>query len=106
MDASRSGLTPSGLSGILYYGHGPHPPGHKSSARHCKDHPLMSSAITTVRDRWSAAETAGLSDLDTLVYLSRLLGSDPQLVLWGGGNTSLKTTESDFRGLPTDVLRI
>ncbi len=30
------------------------------------------------------------SDLDLRVYTSRLLGSDPSLVLHGGGNTSLK----------------
>lgn len=59
-----------------------------------------------IKDRWSEGDAAGLSDLETLVYLSRLLGADPRLVLWGGGNTSLKVTEPDFRGRPTRVLRV
>ncbi|HKO25746.1 MAG TPA: class II aldolase/adducin family protein, partial [Chloroflexota bacterium] len=59
-----------------------------------------------IEDRWSDRDAAGLSDLETLVYLSRQLGSDPQLVLWGGGNTSLKVREPDFRDRMTDVLRV
>jgi rhamnulose-1-phosphate aldolase/alcohol dehydrogenase len=59
-----------------------------------------------IEDRWSDRDAAGLSDVETLVYLSRQLGSDPQLVLWGGGNTSLKVREPDFRGRMTDVLRV
>ncbi|HKP53144.1 MAG TPA: bifunctional rhamnulose-1-phosphate aldolase/short-chain dehydrogenase [Chloroflexia bacterium] len=59
-----------------------------------------------IENRWSDAEAAGMSDLDLLVYQSRLLGSDSRLVLWGGGNTSLKVQEEDFRGRPTYVLRV
>ncbi len=59
-----------------------------------------------MQNRWSDEETNGLSDLEMLVYQSRLLGEDPDLVLWGGGNTSLKVTETDFRGRPTPVMRI
>ena len=59
-----------------------------------------------MQNRWSDEEADGLSDLELLVYHSRLLGKDPALVLWGGGNTSLKITESDFRGRPTSVMRI
>ena len=44
--------------------------------------------------------------LDVLVYRSRLLGSDPDLVVWGGGNTSVKMIETDFRGWAREVLRI
>ena len=40
-----------------------------------------------------AAEKTGQNiDLATRVYTTRLLGSDPELVLHGGGNTSVKTT--------------
>jgi rhamnose utilization protein RhaD (predicted bifunctional aldolase and dehydrogenase) len=46
-------------------------------------------AITPVQDRWNTEEAAGLTGVDLLVYASRLLGADPDLVLWGGGNTSL-----------------
>lgn len=57
-------------------------------------------------ERWSEQEAAGLSELETLVYLSRLLGADPRLVLWGGGNTSLKVREWDYRSRDTQVLRV
>ncbi|HEY3266867.1 MAG TPA: bifunctional rhamnulose-1-phosphate aldolase/short-chain dehydrogenase [Armatimonadota bacterium] len=59
-----------------------------------------------VKDLWNDSEAAGLSDIDTLAYASRLLGADPGLVVWGGGNTSIKTTEIDFRGRQTPVLRV
>src|SRR5437870_1569943 len=59
-----------------------------------------------IENRWSDSETAGLTGLDLLVYQSRLLGSDSRLVLWGGGNTSLKVDEVDFRGKSTYVLRV
>jgi len=44
------------------------------------------------------------SDVALRVYTSHLLGSVPALVTHGGGNTSVKTTEPDFLGKPTDVL--
>ncbi|GAB6052779.1 bifunctional aldolase/short-chain dehydrogenase [Magnetospira thiophila] len=37
-------------------------------------------------------------------YTTRLLGSVPELVLHGGGNTSVKTTLPDLVGDPTEVL--
>jgi rhamnulose-1-phosphate aldolase/alcohol dehydrogenase len=43
-------------------------------------------------------------DLALRVYTSRLLGRDPQLVLHGGGNTSVKTVMADFLGDPVEVL--
>ncbi|MBI4281987.1 MAG: bifunctional rhamnulose-1-phosphate aldolase/short-chain dehydrogenase [Chloroflexi bacterium] len=55
---------------------------------------------------WSEKDALGMSDLDLLVYQSRLVGAEPSLVLWGGGNTSLKTTERDFRGQECRVLRV
>ena len=60
----------------------------------------------TLENMWSDEEAAGMGDLDLLVYQSRLLGSDARLVLWGGGNTSLKVYEDDFRGRRTQVLRV
>src|SRR5579883_1251288 len=62
--------------------------------------------ITILADRWSEAEITGRSGLDLLVYQSRLIGSEPQLVLWGGGNTSLKLEEQDYRGRTCQVLRV
>src|SRR5262245_2202045 len=44
------------------------------------------------------------SDLALRVYTTRLLGQDPQLVLHGGGNTSLKTRMPDLLGEDTEVL--
>ena len=55
-----------------------------------------------IENRWSEAAAGGLAALDLLVYQSRLVGSDPRLVVWGGGNTSLKIDETDFRGRPAN----
>ena len=44
--------------------------------------------------------------LDVLVYRSRRIGADPDLVVWGGGNTSAKTIETDHVGRARSVLRI
>jgi rhamnose utilization protein RhaD (predicted bifunctional aldolase and dehydrogenase)/NAD(P)-dependent dehydrogenase (short-subunit alcohol dehydrogenase family) len=44
--------------------------------------------------------------LGQCVYGSRLLGAQPSLVLHGGGNTSVKTTEPDVFGNPLDVLYV
>jgi rhamnulose-1-phosphate aldolase/alcohol dehydrogenase len=59
-----------------------------------------------MRSRWSEEDAAGLSGLDLLVYASRLVGSETSLVVWGGGNTSIKVTEPDHRGRPQRVLRV
>ena len=59
-----------------------------------------------MRNLWSEQEASGLSALDLLVYQSRLVGGEPSLALWGGGNTSLKTTERDFLGVERAIMRI
>jgi rhamnulose-1-phosphate aldolase/alcohol dehydrogenase len=59
-----------------------------------------------MRSRWSDVEAARLSGLDLLVYASRLVGAETSLVVWGGGNTSIKTRERDHRGREIDVLRV
>jgi rhamnulose-1-phosphate aldolase/alcohol dehydrogenase len=59
-----------------------------------------------MRSRWDDAEAGKLSELDLLVYASRLIGAETSLVVWGGGNTSLKTVERDHRGRETTVLRV
>ena len=53
-----------------------------------------------MRNRWNGAE-AGTTPVEQLVYLSRIMGQDEALVLWGGGNTSIKVTEPDLLGRPT-----
>ena len=59
-----------------------------------------------MRNRWNDAETAGMDDVDLLVYQSRLIGADPSLVVWGGGNTSIKIDQVDFRGRDTTAMVI
>ena len=41
-------------------------------------------------NRWDEKEAESLGDLELRVYSSRLIGQDPELVLHGGGNTSVK----------------
>src|ERR1700753_2713228 len=45
-------------------------------------------------------------DLAVRTYTTRLLGSDPRLVLHGGGNTSVKTTVKDMLGEDVEVICI
>ena len=46
------------------------------------------------------------ADLAVRTYTTRLLGSDPRLVLHGGGNTSVKTTVKDMLGEDVAVICI
>src|SRR6266550_358169 len=69
-----------------------------------------------MKSRWSDADAAdfvtryaekGVSaDLAIRTYTTRLLGSDPRLVLHGGGNTSVKTTAKDLLGDEVEVICI
>jgi rhamnulose-1-phosphate aldolase/alcohol dehydrogenase len=59
-----------------------------------------------MQSRWDDAEASELSELDRLVYASRLIGSETSLVVWGGGNTSIKTVERDHRTREIAVLRV
>ena len=59
-----------------------------------------------MKSRWNDAEAATLEGLDLLVYASRLVGAETSLVVWGGGNTSIKTAERDHRGRAIPVLRV
>ena len=53
---------------------------------------------------WSDSEAAQFTDaLGLRVYTSRLLGKNPELVLHGGGNTSVKVDEKDFFGDPVSI---
>ncbi|MCR6111889.1 bifunctional aldolase/short-chain dehydrogenase [Bacillus sp. A301a_S52] len=58
-----------------------------------------------VKYLWNDSDARELSPgLDELVYRSNLIGSDRAICNWGGGNTSLKTIEKDFRGREIDVM--
>ena len=59
-----------------------------------------------MKSRWNDAEAGTLAGLDLLVYASRLVGAETSLVVWGGGNTSIKTVERDHRGREIAVLRV
>jgi rhamnulose-1-phosphate aldolase/alcohol dehydrogenase len=59
-----------------------------------------------MNSRWDDAAARDLSDLDLLVYASRLIGAETGLVVWGGGNTSIKRGERDHRGREVRVLRV
>ena len=56
--------------------------------------------------RWSDSHTHDMDELDKLVYMSRLIGEDSSLVVWGGGNTSIKVIEKDFKGQDVSAMWI
>jgi len=51
-----------------------------------------------MQSRWKGSSVNDSQDLELLAYVSRLMGEEPDLVLAGGGNTSLKTTTGDHLG--------
>ena len=56
---------------------------------------------------WNEAEAAkSSSDLELRCYSSRLLGANPNLVLHGGGNTSVKLLEVDITGEVQELLYV
>ncbi|MEP6967889.1 MAG: class II aldolase/adducin family protein, partial [Pseudomonadota bacterium] len=67
-----------------------------------------------MKSRWDEAEARAAvdryaalgvgEDLALRTYSARLLGADPALVLHGGGNTSVKTRQTDVFGDEIDVL--
>ena len=58
-----------------------------------------------VTNLWNTQDAQELRPgLDELVYRSHLLGADRSVANWGGGNTSMKTIETDFRGRPVEVM--
>ncbi|HEX5945603.1 MAG TPA: SDR family oxidoreductase [Acidimicrobiales bacterium] len=59
-----------------------------------------------MKSRWNDEEAPQGDDLDVLVHVSRLLGADASLVLAGGGNSSVKTTDVDLFGDPLDILHV
>lgn len=59
-----------------------------------------------MRSGWASSAARGRSALERLVYRSRLIGREPTLCVWGGGNTSTKTVVRDLRGRRQVVLYI
>lgn len=61
-----------------------------------------------MQNRWDdiVAQSFANDPLAMRVYTSRLLGQEPDLVLHGGGNTSVKATVPNFFGDPEEVLYV
>ncbi|GAA0297739.1 rhamnulose-1-phosphate aldolase/alcohol dehydrogenase [Gracilibacillus halotolerans] len=57
-----------------------------------------------VQNMWDNQEMVKSNGLESLVYRSNLLGSDRSVVNIGGGNTSTKTIEKDFKGNDIEVM--
>lgn len=58
-----------------------------------------------ITSRWNIESTA-LSPLDQRLYSSRLIGQDSELVVAGGGNTSVKDSAISLMGRSEAVLRV
>src|SRR5699024_10303470 len=59
-----------------------------------------------VKNLWNEKDAQGQEGLEELVYRSNLLGTDRAVCNWGGGNTSMKTVEKDFKGDEVEVMRV
>jgi rhamnulose-1-phosphate aldolase/alcohol dehydrogenase len=59
-----------------------------------------------VKRLWVSANAKGLNEFDLLAYRSNILGQDPSVTNWAGGNTSAKIMEKDFKGNDIQVLRV
>ncbi|WP_058307668.1 bifunctional rhamnulose-1-phosphate aldolase/short-chain dehydrogenase [Gracilibacillus massiliensis] len=57
-----------------------------------------------VQNKWDDSKIKQNDGLESLVYRSNLLGSDRSVVNIGGGNTSSKTIEKDFKGDDVEVM--
>lgn len=57
-----------------------------------------------VQNKWDNTKSNFDSGLEQLVYRSNLLGSDRSVANWGGGNTSTKSIETDFKGSEIEVM--
>lgn len=65
----------------------------------------FNAEVIMVKNLWDKQEATSLNTgLDELVYRSNLIGTDRAVCNWGGGNTSLKTIEKDFRGRDIEVM--
>ena len=61
-----------------------------------------------MKSLWNEKEAKkfGSNLLAQRVYSSRLLGADSDLVLHGGGNTSVKVNKKDFYGKQKEILYV
>src|SRR5262245_22121963 len=60
-----------------------------------------------MESRWDDVEAAGYEGhIGECVYCTRLIGADPDLVLHGGGNSSVKAPFEDITGERVDALHV
>jgi rhamnulose-1-phosphate aldolase/alcohol dehydrogenase len=59
-----------------------------------------------MQSRYQDEAVRGHDLVDQLVQVSRWVGAETSLAVWGGGNTSIKLTEPDLLGRPSRVLRV
>ncbi|HEY0827851.1 MAG TPA: bifunctional aldolase/short-chain dehydrogenase [Bacilli bacterium] len=57
-------------------------------------------------NKWDSSKASQQAGMEQLVYRSNLLGSDRTVCNWGGGNTSMKLVEKDFRGRDINVMYV
>lgn len=58
-----------------------------------------------VKNFWDTEKASHVTEgVEELVYRSNLIGSDRAVCNWGGGNTSMKSMEKDFRGRDIEVM--
>jgi rhamnose utilization protein RhaD (predicted bifunctional aldolase and dehydrogenase) len=55
---------------------------------------------------WKDEEARKFEGYTELVYRANILGQDPSVTNWKGGNISGKYTENDYAGTPIRVLRV
>src|SRR5688572_24985369 len=56
-----------------------------------------------MQNRWNDTPE---NEIEQLVHQSRLVGMEEDLVLWGGGNNSIKSRATDLLGRPIEVMYI
>lgn len=59
-----------------------------------------------LKNLWNDADAQGKTGVDELMYRAHILGQDPSVTNWKGGNISLKQTETGFDGTAQRVLRV
>jgi len=59
-----------------------------------------------MKNLWDDKGSHGRGELEQLIYRSNILGEDPSVTNWAGGNTSAKIRERNFRGEEVTVLRV
>lgn len=65
---------------------------------------MRTESPLAARPRWDEEAARGKDEMELLIYRSNLLGRDPAVVNWKGGNTSAKWEMRDHAGRPVRTL--